>query len=233
MQFEASITGKWLAMLKEIAPRLARAALVKNTKTNDYEHFMRAAEGVAPSLSIELVSSHVEKPADIARPLSRSRACRTAAWLCCAIPRPSSIAISLSRWQPGIACRQSTQVVILLSRVVSCPTGSTASSFTARLRGRSRRAQRRQCRWSASSAASSARDSPLLLPAFQPGSQRSRLCGGPEMNERHRPGLRTHGVSLLTVELLPKRLELLREAIPNVTAVGGRLVSDQISGQGR
>ena len=67
MQFEASITGKWLAMLKEIAPRLARAALVKNTKTNDYEHFMRAAEGVAPSLAIELVSSHVEKPADIAR----------------------------------------------------------------------------------------------------------------------------------------------------------------------
>jgi putative ABC transport system substrate-binding protein len=67
MQFEASITGKWLAMLKEIAPHLARAALVKNTKTNDYEHFMRAAEGVAPSLAIELVSSHVEKPADIAR----------------------------------------------------------------------------------------------------------------------------------------------------------------------
>jgi putative ABC transport system substrate-binding protein len=67
MQFEASITGKWLAMLKEIAPRLARAALVKNTKTNDYEHFMRAAEGVAPSLAIELVPSHVEKPADIAR----------------------------------------------------------------------------------------------------------------------------------------------------------------------
>ena len=28
------------------------------------------------------------------------------------------------------------------------------------------------------------------------------------------------GVSLLTVELLPKRLELLREVIPNVTAIG-------------
>ena len=33
MQYEASITGKWLAMLKEIAPRLARAALVANPKT--------------------------------------------------------------------------------------------------------------------------------------------------------------------------------------------------------
>ena len=28
--FEASITGKWLAMLKEIEPRLTRAALVGN-----------------------------------------------------------------------------------------------------------------------------------------------------------------------------------------------------------
>jgi hypothetical protein len=34
---------------------LARVALMKNTKTNDYEHFMRAAEDVAPSLAIELI----------------------------------------------------------------------------------------------------------------------------------------------------------------------------------
>jgi putative ABC transport system substrate-binding protein len=35
-----------------------------------------------------------------------------------------------------------------------------------------------------------------------------------------RPGGNATGVSLLTVELLPKRLELLREVIPNVTAIG-------------
>jgi putative ABC transport system substrate-binding protein len=33
LQFEAGITGKWLAMLKAIAPHLARAALVANPKT--------------------------------------------------------------------------------------------------------------------------------------------------------------------------------------------------------
>ena len=32
MLFEASVTGKWLAMLKEIAPRLERAAFVVNPK---------------------------------------------------------------------------------------------------------------------------------------------------------------------------------------------------------
>ena len=34
--FEASVSGKWLAMLKEIAPHLARAALVFNPKTAPY-----------------------------------------------------------------------------------------------------------------------------------------------------------------------------------------------------
>jgi len=31
--YEQGITGKWLAVLKEIAPRLARAVLVANPKT--------------------------------------------------------------------------------------------------------------------------------------------------------------------------------------------------------
>ena len=49
--FEASITGKWLAMLKEVAPDLARAALVINPKSAP----LRAAQAAAPSLGTELV----------------------------------------------------------------------------------------------------------------------------------------------------------------------------------
>jgi putative ABC transport system substrate-binding protein len=67
LTFEASITGKWLAMLKEIAPNLARAALVGNPKTTPYDYFLRAAEALAPSLAIELVPSRVETAADIER----------------------------------------------------------------------------------------------------------------------------------------------------------------------
>jgi putative tryptophan/tyrosine transport system substrate-binding protein len=65
--FEASITGKWLAMLKEIAPRLARAALVGNPKTTAYDYFLQAAEATAPSLAIEVVPGRVETAADIER----------------------------------------------------------------------------------------------------------------------------------------------------------------------
>jgi putative ABC transport system substrate-binding protein len=58
--YEASIMGKWLALLKEIAPRLIRVALVGNPKTTPFHYFQRAAEDIAPSLAIELVPAPVE-----------------------------------------------------------------------------------------------------------------------------------------------------------------------------
>jgi putative tryptophan/tyrosine transport system substrate-binding protein len=67
--FEESITGKWLALLKDITPRLARAALVINPKTAPYyDFYLRAARAAASSLAIELVFSPIENAAaDIER----------------------------------------------------------------------------------------------------------------------------------------------------------------------
>jgi putative ABC transport system substrate-binding protein len=67
--FEASITGKWLAMLKDIAPGLVRAALVINPKTAPYYKFyLNAAEAASSSLGIELVFAPIENTsADIER----------------------------------------------------------------------------------------------------------------------------------------------------------------------
>ena len=64
--YEESMGGKWLAMLKEIAPPLARVAVVANPKTNSFVYH-QAAEAAASSLGIELVSSPVETAADIER----------------------------------------------------------------------------------------------------------------------------------------------------------------------
>src|SRR5262249_17309391 len=64
MLFESGITGKWLAMLKEIAPRLVRAALVINPKTAPYyEVYLRAAQAAASSLAIEVVFGPLESAA--------------------------------------------------------------------------------------------------------------------------------------------------------------------------
>jgi putative ABC transport system substrate-binding protein len=60
---EASIAGKWLTMLKAIAP-ITRVALIANPK-NIFDYFVQAAEPVARSLSIELVPSRVGNAAEI------------------------------------------------------------------------------------------------------------------------------------------------------------------------
>jgi putative ABC transport system substrate-binding protein len=64
---EASITGKWLAMLKEIAPGLKRAALVGNPKTMPYDYYLQAAKTLAPASALELVPVRVETAADYER----------------------------------------------------------------------------------------------------------------------------------------------------------------------
>jgi putative ABC transport system substrate-binding protein len=66
LMYEASITGKWLAMLKEIAPGLTRVALLASASTA-YDYFVRAATAAAPSLAIELVPSQIGNATDIER----------------------------------------------------------------------------------------------------------------------------------------------------------------------
>jgi ABC-type uncharacterized transport system substrate-binding protein len=61
--YESGIVGKWLAMLKEIAPGITRVALVGNPRTMPFDHFARWAEAAAPSLAIELVPVRVENTA--------------------------------------------------------------------------------------------------------------------------------------------------------------------------
>ena len=67
LQYEEGITGKWLAMLKEIAPNLTRAALLANPKTAAFDYFLRSAKTLAPSLAIEVVPMPIENANDIER----------------------------------------------------------------------------------------------------------------------------------------------------------------------
>jgi putative tryptophan/tyrosine transport system substrate-binding protein len=70
MLYEASVTGKWLAMLKEIAPSLVRAAFLNTPgSATFFDYYMRAAEALAPPLGIAPVTILVENAnaADIER----------------------------------------------------------------------------------------------------------------------------------------------------------------------
>jgi len=69
MQYESGIVGKWLAMLKEIAPRLSRVAFVANPKFRGlYDYFLRFAQAAASALAIELIPTLISNDAaDIER----------------------------------------------------------------------------------------------------------------------------------------------------------------------
>jgi putative ABC transport system substrate-binding protein len=65
--YEEGITGKWLAMLKEVAPKLARVAIAANPKTTPVEYFLQAAKSPAAALSIDIIPMPIETAADIER----------------------------------------------------------------------------------------------------------------------------------------------------------------------
>jgi ABC-type uncharacterized transport system substrate-binding protein len=72
MAYDPSTVGKWLSMLKEIAPQTARVAILGNPKTAVYyDYLLGAAQAVAPSLGIEAFPSRIENDAaDIERAIA-------------------------------------------------------------------------------------------------------------------------------------------------------------------
>jgi len=64
--FEFSLGGKWLDLLKGVAPGLARVAIMFNPDTSPYfEFFMQVIEAAAPSLSVQVIAVPIRAAADI------------------------------------------------------------------------------------------------------------------------------------------------------------------------
>jgi putative tryptophan/tyrosine transport system substrate-binding protein len=63
---EPTVVGKWLAMLKEYAPNLARVAVLFNSESGSYQsYYKETAEAAARALTIELVPNPISSAADI------------------------------------------------------------------------------------------------------------------------------------------------------------------------
>src|SRR5262245_34210477 len=60
LHYEPGIVGKWLGLLKEIAPDLRRVGLLGNPKTTPLDYFLHAAEAAAAALSVEVIAGRVE-----------------------------------------------------------------------------------------------------------------------------------------------------------------------------
>jgi ABC-type uncharacterized transport system substrate-binding protein len=63
---EPTMTGKWLELLKEIAPRVARVAFLFNPVTAAYaEYFLNPLKAVAPSLGVEAIAAPVRDTSEL------------------------------------------------------------------------------------------------------------------------------------------------------------------------
>jgi putative ABC transport system substrate-binding protein len=70
--FEFSVGGKWLDLLKEIAPGLARVAFMFNPDTAPYfKFFMPVMEAAATSLGMQLIAAPIGAAAEIEPALAR------------------------------------------------------------------------------------------------------------------------------------------------------------------
>ena len=63
--YEFGISGKWLELLKEIAPRVTRAAVVRDSSNPAGIGQWAAIHAMAPSLTMEVIPINASDPADI------------------------------------------------------------------------------------------------------------------------------------------------------------------------
>jgi len=68
--FEPAIGGKWLEVLKEIAPSVRRAAVVHDPRIAANVSFLRAAESASSSLGVTVTPAGVTNAADIEREIT-------------------------------------------------------------------------------------------------------------------------------------------------------------------
>jgi putative tryptophan/tyrosine transport system substrate-binding protein len=69
--FEPAIAGKWLGLLKEVAPAVLQAGVIVHPETAAHLEFLRAAEAVAPSLGVQVSAIRVRDTAETERGIAQ------------------------------------------------------------------------------------------------------------------------------------------------------------------
>jgi putative tryptophan/tyrosine transport system substrate-binding protein len=122
----ASIAGKYVSMLKEMVPQLARVALMYNPDSvpDSGTFFSGAFMEAAAKYKVRPIIAEVHDPPPRSKIRSRnSVAKRKAASLWCRITSRPCIVSSSFRSPRGFAFRQFTPIAILPRLAGSCPTG--------------------------------------------------------------------------------------------------------------
>jgi putative ABC transport system substrate-binding protein len=63
--YEYGVSGKWLALLKEIAPSVSRVAILQNPNHPSWVGYQGSIAKIAPLLGVQPIRAHLYTPADI------------------------------------------------------------------------------------------------------------------------------------------------------------------------
>ena len=67
MSFEYAMSGKWLELLKQIAPSVTRVAVLRDAGTPSGSALFGVIQAMAPSLRVEVTPGHMREPDEIER----------------------------------------------------------------------------------------------------------------------------------------------------------------------
>jgi len=65
MNVDAPMAGKWLELIKEVAPTTKRVALIFNPRTSPYQSYLRSFDESAPKLHVQAIPTPVLDTAEI------------------------------------------------------------------------------------------------------------------------------------------------------------------------
>ncbi len=127
--FEYGMSGKWLELLKEIAPDLKRAAVLRNLATAAGSGQFGAIQALAPSLGVEVNPINVRDAGEIERAITSFARSSNGGLIVTGGPR-SMIAKRSSRWRRDTDCPPSTQTMCSSLTAACSPTGLTGWTST-------------------------------------------------------------------------------------------------------
>jgi putative ABC transport system substrate-binding protein len=71
MNVDAPMAGKWLELIKEIAPKIMRVALIFNPRTSPYQSYLRSFDESAPKFAVQAIATPVLDPAELERAIAK------------------------------------------------------------------------------------------------------------------------------------------------------------------
>jgi ABC-type uncharacterized transport system substrate-binding protein len=127
IHMEASMGGKWLELLTEIAPGVKRATIMFNPDTAPYarSYYLPSFEAASRLFKVAPIVAPVHSEAEIETVITSLGASREAASLSCRIPFRRFIARQSYCWQPETMFRPLIATIPLLKTADCFPTDPT------------------------------------------------------------------------------------------------------------